>query len=110
MKDELIISFKFFLPALLLFFFISIQGCLPAAVGYVGYAISSSKEEAARKEADAKNIQTYNAYKMDMEKLNLDREKSKLKPQPIMTFEEWKLAHNIPTPAPEPKKEPTPKE
>jgi hypothetical protein len=86
------------------------QGCLPVAVGYVGYAVSSSKEEAAQKDADAKNIQTYNTYKMDMEKLNLDRQKSKLKPQPILTFGEWKLAHNIPTRAPEPKKEPSQQE
>lgn len=79
------------------------QGCLAAAVGYTGYAVSSSKEEAAQKDADAKNIQTYNTYKMEMEKMNLDREKAGLKPQPIQTFAEWKLAHNIPTPAPDPK-------
>lgn len=83
--------------------FLATQGCLAAAVGYAGYAVSSSKDEAADKEAEAKHIQTYNAYKMEMEKLNLDREKSGLKPNKIMTFEEWKLAHNIPTPAPEPK-------
>ena len=62
-----------------------------------------SKDEATQKEAEAKHIQTYNTSKMDMEKLNLDREKAKLKPQPIQIFEEWELAHNITTPAPEPK-------
>lgn len=84
--------------------FLATQGCLAAAVGYAGYAVSSSKDEAADKDAQAKHIQTYNTYKMDMEKLNLDREKSGLKPNQIMTFEEWKLAHNIPTHAPEPQK------
>ena len=78
------------------------QGCLAAAVGYGAYAISSSHDEAAQKEADAKNLQTYSTYKMDMERLNLDREKSHLKPQPVMTYAEWRLAHNITTPAPAP--------
>jgi hypothetical protein len=80
------------------------QGCLAAAVGYGAYALSSSKEEAAQKTAEAQHIQTYNAYKQDAEKLNLDRHKSGLKAEPIMTFQEWKLAHNIPTRAPEPEK------
>ncbi len=92
-----------FVSLILLGSFLATQGCLAAAVGYAGYAVSSSKDEAANKDAQAKHIQTYNTYKMDMEKLNLDREKSGLKPNQIMTFEEWKLAHNIPTPAPQPK-------
>lgn len=78
------------------------QGCIAAAVGYAGYAISSSKGEAAKTEADSKNLQTYNIYKADSDKLNFEREKAGLKPQPVMTFAEWKLAHNIPTPAPAP--------
>jgi len=78
------------------------QGCLAAAVGYGAYAISSSKGEAAQKEAEARHIQTYTTYKTDADKLNLDREKAGLKPQPVMTFPDWKLAHNIPTPAPPP--------
>ena len=40
-----------------------------------------SKDEATQKEAEAKHIQTYNTSKMDMEKLNFDREEAKLKPQ-----------------------------
>jgi len=84
-----------FLSALL-----AAQGCVAAAIGYGAYAYSSSKDEATQKEAEAKHIQTYNTYKADADKLNLDREKAKLKPQPVMTFAEWKLAHNIPTPAP----------
>jgi hypothetical protein len=78
------------------------QGCLAIAAGYAGYAISSSTDEASEKEAYARNIQTYNTYKLEKEKLNLDRQKAGLKAQPIMTFEEWKSAHNISTPTSEP--------
>jgi hypothetical protein len=85
------------------------QGCVAAAIGYGAYAISSSNDEAAQKEAEARNVQTYNTYKADADKLNLDRQKSDLKPQPIMTFAEWKLAHNITTPAPPPEKATTEK-
>lgn len=81
---------------------LTVQGCVAAAIGYAGYAVSSSKDEATQKEAEARHIQTYNTYKADAEKLNLDRQKSGIKLQPIMTFPEWKLAHNIPTPVPPP--------
>jgi hypothetical protein len=90
-----------FLAALAL---LAVQGCLAAAVGYGAYTYGSSKDEATQKEAEAKHIQTYNTYKADADKLNLEREKSSLKPQPVMTYAEWKLAHNIPTPAPPPEK------
>ena len=86
--------------------FLITQGCLAAAVGYGAYTYGSSKDEATQKEAEAKHIQTYNTYKADADKLNLEREKAGLKPQPVMTFAEWKLAHNIPTPASEPKAAP----
>ncbi len=74
------------------------QGCLAAAVGYGAYTYGSSKDDATQKEAETKHIQTYNTYKADADKLNLEREKAGLKPQAVMTFPEWKLAHNIPTP------------
>lgn len=40
---------------------------------------------------DAKSKYTglYNDYKLGMEKINLEREKANLVPQPIMSFEEW---------------------
>lgn len=87
----------------------SAQGCVAAAIGYGAYAISSSKDEATQKEAETRNIQSYNTYRADAEKLNFDRQKSGLKPQPVMTFAEWKLAHNISTPAPPPEKATTEK-
>jgi len=89
---------KYILLCIVLALSVGAQGCLAAAVGYGAYTISSSHDEAAQKEAEARNLQTYNSYKTDAEKLNFDREKVHLKPQPVMTFPEWKLAHNIPTP------------
>jgi hypothetical protein len=90
------------LSILLMAALLATQGCVAAAIGYGAYAISSSKDDATQKEAEARHVQTYNTYKSDAEKLNLDRQKSGLKPQPVMTFSEWKLAHNILTPAPPP--------
>lgn len=87
--------------AVLLLVLIFSQGCVAAAIGYAGYKMGSSSDEAAQKEAEARHIQAYNTYKADAEKLNLDRQKSGLKTEPVMTFAEWKLAHNIPTPVAE---------
>jgi hypothetical protein len=97
-------TFSLLLAVLALLTLLTLQGCLAAAVGYGAYSYSSSKDEATRKEAEAKHIQTYNTYRADADKLNLDREKASLKPQPVMTFSEWKLAHNITTPVPPPEK------
>jgi hypothetical protein len=101
---------KVILPLALLILLPAAQGCVAAAIGYGAYAISSSKDEATQKEADTRNIQSYNTYRADAERLNLDRQKAGLKPQPVMTFAEWKLAHNISTPAPPPEKATTEKE
>jgi hypothetical protein len=66
------------LSILLIAALLATQGCVAAAIGYGAYAISSSKDEAAQKEAEARHVQTYNTYKADAEKLNLDRQKSAL--------------------------------
>lgn len=84
--------------------FLATQGCLVAAVGYT---VGKSKSEAADKEAEARLVDSYNRYKAEAEKANLERQKMGLKPEPIQSFAEWKLAHNIPTPAPEPKAAPS---
>jgi hypothetical protein len=94
------ITYRLIITLILSFSLLAVQGCVAAAIGYGAYTYGSSKDEATQKEAEAKNIQTYNTYRTDAEKLNLDREKSGLKTQPVMTFPEWKLAHNITTPAP----------
>lgn len=45
---------------------------------------------AAMIEAKAKYTETYNlSYKIEMEKVNFQREKANLKPKKILTFEEW---------------------
>jgi len=85
--------------------FLTTQGCLAAAVVYTGYAVSKSKSEAADKEAESRLVDSYTRYKADTEKANLERQKMGLKPEPVQSYAEWKLAHNIPSPAPEPKTE-----
>ena len=83
-------------------------GCLAAAVGYAGYAMSKSSNEAADKEAEARIMDSYSRYKTEMERTNMEREKAKLKPQPIQTFAEWKVSHFPAAPLKvEPKAEPT---
>jgi hypothetical protein len=79
-------------------------GCLAAAVGYAGYAMSKSSDESADKEAEARIMDSYSRYKTEMAKTNMEREKAKLKPQPIQTFAEWKVAH-LPPKAEAPKAE-----
>ena len=80
------------------------SGCLAAAVGYAGYAMSKSSNEAADKEAGARIMDSYSRYKTEMEKTNMEREKAGLKPQPVQSFAEWKVAH-LPPKAEAPKEE-----
>jgi len=79
------------LIALLLGSALLIQGCgLGVFAAGVGYAVSSSKSsdaDIAKAEADLQKA--YNEYKLGMERINLDREKSGLKLQPIMSRQEW---------------------
>ena len=74
------ISFSLFLP-----------GCgLGVLAGGIGYAVSSSKSsDADRTKAEADLQKSYNEYKLGMERINIEREKNKLQPQPIMTIGEW---------------------
>lgn len=61
-----------------------LQGCTAALVGAgVGAGIGAAKY------GSAKQKEAYGKYRTDMEKLNLEREKSGLKPNPILTYEEW---------------------
>jgi hypothetical protein len=67
------------------------NGCgLGIMAAGIGYAVSSSKKgdaEAAKAEADLQR--SYNEYKLGMERVNIEREKNKLQPQPIMTIQDW---------------------
>jgi hypothetical protein len=69
-----------------------LPGCgLGVLAGGIGYAVSSSKSaDAEQTRSDAIMAEKYNQYRIEMEKVNLEREKAKLKPQPIMEFAEWK--------------------
>jgi hypothetical protein len=60
---------------------------LAAGVGYAVYA--SKKGDALVAEADARQQKAYNEYRLGMEQINLDREKNKLAPRPIMPIDEW---------------------
>lgn len=72
------------LSALLLSAIPVLQGCSVALVGAgVGAGIGAAKY------GSAKQKEAYGKYRTDMEKLNLEREKAGLKPNPILTYEEW---------------------
>lgn len=57
-----------------------LQGCFVAAVGAGVGAV---------KYGSAKQREAYATYRTEMERLNLEREKSGLKPASILTYEEW---------------------
>ena len=68
-----------------------LQGC---AIGWlvagVGYGVGQGRKASAKMiEAKAKYTEQYTNYKVEMEKINLEREKAGFQPQPIMLFDEW---------------------
>jgi hypothetical protein len=75
-----------------------LPGCgLGVLAAGIGYAVSSSKSsdaEMAKAEADLQK--GYTDYKLGMERINIDREKNKLQPQPIMTMGEWLNTQALP--------------
>lgn len=79
---------KLFIMLLLIPF---IQGCaIGLLAGGVGYGVGQGRKGSAKLiEAKAKYSENYNNYKLGMEKINLEREQSKLSPQPILDFETW---------------------
>lgn len=87
---------------------LSSSGCLAAAVAYGAHKISDSKSEAADKEAESRLVDSYTRYKVETDKTNLEREKAGMKPLPVQSFAEWKVA--VKPPPPEEKKPETSKE
>lgn len=82
---------KRLIAILLLFSMPLLQGC---AVGIlaagVGYGVGQGRKGTAKvMEAKAKYTEQYQNYRIELEKINLEREKSGLKPVVIPTFEEW---------------------
>lgn len=70
-------------------FLMTISGCAPVAIGYMAYKMSEARTEAAEKVQRSADLRTYAQYRVGMERVNLDRERAKLKPSPIMSQEEW---------------------
>jgi len=90
-------------------FVVSQAGCLVAAVAYNASKRSQAQSESAEKAQSSTDLRTYDQYRADMERVNLDREKAGLKPNPIMSQEEWisaqtagrpPIAPNPPAPTP----------
>ena len=64
-----------------------LQGC---ALGVIAAGVGASKAGTAKKiAAQTKEKESYGAYRIEMEKLNLEREKAGLEPRPMMSYEEW---------------------
>lgn len=81
------------------------QGCglgiLAAGIGTAVYAAKSG--DAQQTEADAKMLEVkakyqknYNEYCLEMERINMQREKSGLKPRPILRIDEWLQTQAMP--------------
>lgn len=91
-------SISWFLVGALLVSLFFITGCgLGVLAAGVGYAVSSSKSsdaDVAKAEADLQK--SYTEYKLGMERINIEREKNKLQPQPIMTLQEWLQQQALP--------------
>jgi hypothetical protein len=70
------------------------NGC---ALGVAAYGIHKTNETAVTN-TDTMNramtTQAYATYKSEAEKNNTEREKSGLKPQPVMSMQEWTVANN----------------
>lgn len=82
---------KIIITALLVLSMPIFQGC---AIGIlaagVGYAVGQGRRgTAAQMEAKSKFLDRYNAYKLGMENINLEREKANLKTEPVDDFETW---------------------
>lgn len=60
-----------------------------AAATYTGYKATEAKKSAAEGEQRSQDLRTYTQYCLEMEKINLEREKAGLTPRPILTQEEW---------------------
>lgn len=77
---------------------ISLYGCgLGVLVAGVGYASSSNKSANAKNiEAKTQASAAYSSYRVEMEKLNLEREKQGLQPVAIQDFAAWSASTNMP--------------
>jgi hypothetical protein len=79
--------------AMLLILALCSTGCIAAAAGVAALRASESRQEAAKTSAKASDTAAYNQYISQMEQVNSQRQKNGLKPEPILSFEEWKSTH-----------------
>lgn len=76
---------KIYLLTIVLISGLCLQGCMFAALGA---GIGAVKYGGAKQqEAQAKNREAYNGYLIEMQKINLQRQKAALAPEPIMSFD-----------------------
>ena len=69
---------------------LTVQGCLLMSAGLlITAAVIDSSEKKTKTEMQTKYRQEYNSYRIEMEKLSLEREKQKMKPQEVLSFEAW---------------------
>ncbi len=81
----------------------------PAAITYGVNKITTPATPTAQPAQPAQPAarRTYPEYLTEMERINMEREKSGLSPRPIMTQEEWVAAAAAGRPAPAPSPAPT---
>jgi hypothetical protein len=65
----------------------SLNGCIVAAIGAGVAAVKYANSK--KSEAQAKNKQSYNEYALGMQRINIEREKKGLRPEPILTPERY---------------------
>ena len=68
---------------------LSSQGCIVAGIGAGMYGARSGAAKKTEAATDAKS--KYAMYRVEMEKLNFEREKASLAQKDIMTFDQWNM-------------------
>ena len=91
---------------------LAVQGCAMAAPAAITYGVNKITTPATPTAQPAQPAQpaarrTYPEYLTEMERINMEREKSGLSPRPIMTQEEWVAAAAAGRPVPAPSPAPT---
>jgi len=65
-----------------------LQGCIPLLVGTAVYGISKNQQNKTER------LKTYNMYRIEMEKLNIDRETKGLEPVEVESYEAWNFRYS----------------
>jgi hypothetical protein len=84
-------SYLWFLPLIILSLLLGFAA--PTAAQMHGYRYGGKKSGLTQDSPEQKNTsqqEAYDKYKVNKEKMNLERQKNGLEPKPVATFEEWK--------------------